>query len=329
MTKKDGPVFPICPICKDPIEFSVIDGVVKRNNEYSVYECRSCQVLVTHPFPSPEELSKLYSTGNYRTKTGKRFHPVLEYMIHLLTVRKRQRIERFRDPGRILDIGCGRGLFLHIMQEDGWQVVGQEFSETSASYASKIYGIEVRSGELKESEYESESFDVININHVLEHLENPDEVIAECYRILKKGGLLVTAVPNTDSLQAHFGKNKWFQLDLPFHLYHFSSKSLFDLLEKNSFKVELARHFKFEYNPFGWLQTLYNASGVRENFLYDLLKSADLRNGDPNSSPMMDYLKTLVLMPLYLPLSLLFSIIEAIIKKGGTIEVYSVKNESV
>ncbi len=329
MTIKNYPALPVCPICKEQIENSIISGVVKNNNTYSVYKCDSCQVWVTHPFPSHEELAKLYSTGNYRTKTGKRFNPVLEYIIYLLTVRKRKRIERFRDHGRILDIGCGRGLFLHIMQEDGWDVAGQEFSEISASYASDIYGIDVRTGELKDCEYESESFDVVNINHVLEHLENPDQVIAECYRILKKGGLLVTAVPNIDSLQGLFGKKHWFQLDLPCHLYHFSSKSLFDLLQKNSFKVELTRHFKFEYNPFGWLQTLYNASGIRENLLYDLLKSSDLRKKDHDKSPIIDYLKIFILIPLYLPLSFMLSIIEAIINKGGTIEVYSVKKESV
>jgi len=322
-------MLPVCPLCKDQIELSIFDDVVKNNNKYNVYNCSSCQIWVTHPFPTHEELARLYSTGNYRTKTGKRFNPVLEYIIHLLTVRKRKRIERFRDHGRILDIGCGRGLFLHIMQEDGWEVAGQEFSETSASYASNIYGIDVQTGALKDCEYDSESFDVVSINHVLEHLENPDEVITECYRILKKGGLLVTAVPNIDSLQAYFGKRKWFQLDLPCHLYHFSSKSLIDLLEKNSFKVEVARHFKFEYNPFGWLQTLYNATGIRENLLYDLLKSSDLRKKDHDTYRIMDYLKTFILMPLYLPLSLMLSIIEAIIKKGGTIEVYSVKNPSL
>jgi 2-polyprenyl-3-methyl-5-hydroxy-6-metoxy-1,4-benzoquinol methylase len=329
IAKKSYPASPICPLCQDQIELTVIEGVIKSNNKYNVYNCTSCQIWVTHPFPTREELARLYSTGNYRTKTGKRFNPVLEYIIHLLTVRKRKRIERYRDHGRILDIGCGRGLFLHIMQEDGWEVAGQEFSETSASYASDIYGIDVRTGELKDCEYESESFDVVNINHVLEHLENPDEVIAECYRILKKGGLLVTAVPNIDSLQGFFGQKHWFQLDLPCHLYHFSTKSLFDLLTKNSFKVELARHFKFEYNPFGWLQTLYNASGIRENILYDLLKSSDLRKKDHDTSPILDYLKTFILMPLYLPLSLMLSIIEAIIKKGGTIEVYSIKKEPV
>jgi len=100
------------------------------------------------------------------------------------------------------------------------------------------------------------------------------------------------------------------------------------LLEKKSFKVELTRHFKFEYNPFGWLQTLYNVTGIRENLIYDLLKSSELRKKDYGTIPMMDYLKTFILIPLYLPLSFLLSIIEAIIKKGGTIEVYSVKNES-
>ena len=88
----------------------------------------------------------------------------------------------------------------------------------------------------------------------------------------------------------------------------------------------MIRHFKFEYNPFGWLQTMLNASGIRENHLYDLLKSSELNNKDNGTSLFMNYLKSFFLVPLCLPLSFIFSIIEALFKKGGTIELYILKN---
>ena len=91
------------------------------------------------------------------------------------------------------------------------------------------------------------------------------------------------------------------------------------------FQVDLIRHFKFEYNPFGWLQTMLNASGIKENLFYEQLKSAELKNHTHKTFQFLDYLKSLFLIPLYLPLSFLFSIIEAMFKKGGTIEVYSIK----
>ncbi|MBT5471317.1 MAG: class I SAM-dependent methyltransferase [Nitrospina sp.] len=316
---------PVCSLCGKESQKVVFENVYKNNQAYDVIECLSCQVWFTHPIPSTEELSKLYSTGNYRAKTGKRFIPILEKIIHFLTMRKRNRIKKYMAGGRILDIGCGRGLFLNLMKKDGWLVAGQEFDEKSASYAVDNYGIDVHTGSLQ-GKFESESFDVVNINHVLEHLENPEKIIAECNRILKRGGLLVIAVPNIDSLQAKFGERKWFQLDIPCHLYHFSSSSIVKLIESNFFKVDLVRHFKLEYNPFGWLQTMLNVLGIHENHLYDMLKSSELKSNEKGNFPLSDNIKSFFLVPLCLPLSFIFSIIEAMFKKGGTVEIYSLKN---
>jgi 2-polyprenyl-3-methyl-5-hydroxy-6-metoxy-1,4-benzoquinol methylase len=324
MNSKIKPAFPICSLCGKNSEKVIFSNIIKSNKEYNIFECLPCNVWITYPIPSQNELSALYSTGNYRAKTGKRFNPVLEKIIHFLTTRKRNRIKEYVNGGRILDIGCGRGLFLNLMKKEGWLVTGQEYDKKSASYAIANYGIDVHTGSL-EGEFESESFDVVNINHVLEHLEKPGETLAECNRILKKGGLLVVAVPNIDSFQANFGKKNWFQLDIPYHLYHFSSKSLIDLIENRLFQVDMVRHFKFEYNPFGWLQTMLNASGIQENLFYEQLKSSELKNKTHKTFQFLDYLKSLLLIPLYLPLSFLFSIIEAMFKKGGTIEVYSIK----
>ena len=315
---------PICRLCGEGSERVVFDKI-RNNKTYSAYECSTCKVWFTHPTPSLGELSLFYSTGNYRAETGKRFVPILEKVIHFLTVRKRNRIKSYVKRGRILDVGCGRGLFLNIMDQDGWQVTGHEFDNKSAAYAINNYGIDVYTGPL-DGKFEDESFDVVNINHVLEHIEKPGETLSECHRILKKGGLLVVAVPNIDSFQAKFGGSNWFQLDIPIHLYHFSSKSLMDLIECKSFKVNLIRHFKFEYNPFGWLQTMLNNSGMQENLLYDLLKSSELKKNNQKQISLSDYLKLFFLVPLYMPISLILSIIEAIFKKGGTIEVYSIKN---
>mgnify|MGYP006137858163 CR=1 FL=1 len=317
----------VCSICGKGSDKVIFDKIIKENKIYSAYECLECQVWFTHPIPTLDELSKLYSTGNYRAETGKRFIPILEKAIHFLTIRKRNRIKKYVKGGRILDVGCGRGLFLNIMKQDGWQVMGQEFDSKSASYAINKYGIDVHAGTL-DGKFENESFDVVNINHVLEHLEKPGETLVECHRILKTGGLLVVAVPNIDSFQAKFGNANWFQLDIPIHLCHFSSKSLIGLIESKLFKVDLIRHFKFEYNPFGWLQTMLNSSGVQENLLYDLLKSSDLKKNNYRENQFSDYVKLFFLVPLYLPLSLLFSIIEAMFKKGGTVEVYSIKNNN-
>ena len=86
---------------------------------YNVSECVECEIGVTHPLPSEDELAKLYSSGNYRTSTGERFGITIESLIHLGRLKKRWRINKFIKPGKILDIGCGRGLFLDVMRRGG------------------------------------------------------------------------------------------------------------------------------------------------------------------------------------------------------------------
>lgn len=324
MQSKLRPDAPTCSLCSHKTEKVIFGGIIKNKISYDVFECLSCQTWITHPMPSAEELSITYSTGNYRAKTGKRFNPVLESIIHYLTIRKRERIKKYVRNGKILDIGCGRGLFLDIMQKDDWSVKGYEFDEKSASYARENYGIDVHFGNLY-NRFEDETFDVVNINHVLEHLEAPDAVLSECHRILKKGGLLVVAVPNINSLQAKFGKSNWFQLDLPCHLYHFSTRGLTALIKKKMFLINQVRHFKLEYNPFGWLQTMLNVSGVPENNFYDLLKSSELRKRNKSGLSFKDKIKSILLIPFLIPFSLIMSVIEAMGGRGGTIEVYSQK----
>lgn len=127
------------------------------------------------------------------------------------------------------------------------------------------------------SELPDKSFDVITLFHVFEHTISPQMTINECKRLLKEGGLLVIEVPNLSSLQASIGKKAWFHLDLPHHFYHFSEEGILALLKKNSFSILKVKQFSLEYNPFGWLQTLLNMSGIQENLFYSLLKSRELR----------------------------------------------------
>jgi hypothetical protein len=86
------------------------------------------------------------------------------------------------------------------------------------------------------------------------------------------------------------------------------------------------RRFDIEHNPFGWLQTLMNMSTIRKDLLYELLKKPELRRDELAGTKKKDILLTLILLPFYLPLSLLLSVVETfVLKKAGTVEVYAVK----
>lgn len=322
---KDRADHTICDLCRAPLGRELSVGRRPDDGPYRVHFCSNCRIAVTVPRPSPEELRRLYATDLYRTREGKRFITPIEHSVSLFNRLKSTIVTRRRKSGSILDIGCGRGLFLNVMAGKGWRTTGVEFNAETAAYASRVYGIEVITvqdlAQIPDKEY-----DVITMYHVLEHVERPDTLLDECLRLLKEGGLLFVAVPNISSLQALAGKYRWFHLDVPHHLYHFTTDGLLRLLRRKTFSVEALRHFDPEQNPFGWLQTLLNLSGIRKNFLYDFLKKRELRTVRDGAWPLRDALATVLLLPLYLPLAAALSVIEAAVaRRGGTIEVVAVK----
>ncbi len=314
---------PSCNICGKGLEQKILKGVKSNGDYYDLFFCDYCMTGVTNPMPEPDEALSLYSSENYRTGTGTRFSPFIEFFIYVFRLKRKRDIKRHVKRGSILDIGCGRGLFLRIMKRDGWNAAGVEANEEIASCASEMYGLNVAAGDISNWNFPNESFDVITINHVLEHVFKPAEYIKKCRELLKKGGLLFIAVPNISSLQAVVGKELWFHLDVPYHINHFSTAGLLKLLKDNSFKILGVRHFNLEYNPFGWLQTLLNLSGIGKNFFYNLLKNQKIRK-DSLKTRKGKILLTLALLPLFIPISFILSASESILKRGGTIEVFAI-----
>jgi len=297
-----------------------------RGRTYEVQRCGNCGMGKTMPFPSDEELEELYSASNYRDKDkGKRFIPPMEWLVGLLRNRRLRAIERFIKKGTILDIGCGRGLLLKAARESGWEVYATEHNKDSASHAADILGIDVRSDDIRNAGFESGSFDVISLWHVLEHLQDPQGVIEKCHDLLKPGGLLVIAVPNFASLQAIVSGRHWFHLDVPYHLYHFKLHSLEKLIGRSGFRIKKVSHFSTEYNPYGFLQSMLNMCGISNNFLYNVLRAGRSAPASGGKGYMLNLLLTAVLTPVFIPVSLILSTIESMLSMGGTVQIFSTR----
>lgn len=298
-----------CGGCSGKLErrISCTDG-------YEVYWCAKCGIGVTAPFPADGVLCSLYSTGAYRANDGGRFIPLVELFIRLFRNRHRDRIVRRIAPGRILDIGCGRGTFLASMRSAGWEVLGVEYNDETAGYARMRYGMEV----VTDIPSVKGLFDVVTLNHVIEHLPDPGAMLAVCRGLLKEGGVLVVAAPNFESLQARFGGADWFHLDVPYHLHHLSERWLVRMVKSAGFELERVRRFDFEHNLFGWIQTLFNRMGFRRNALYDFLK--DTSTGRTGVALPVAVAMLLLLAPVTL-LSYLLSVLESVLHASGTVEV--------
>jgi 2-polyprenyl-3-methyl-5-hydroxy-6-metoxy-1,4-benzoquinol methylase len=152
--------------------------------------------IKTEPFPEGAHLLSLYSSDTYRSHEG-RFIDSVELFIRRFRRSRLRKIKEYCSRGRILDIGCGRGLMLSMAKEDGWDTYGLEINDETAFHARNEYGLDVRTGSILETGFEAGTFDVITIWHVLEHVEDPVGTIRECHNLLKPGGTLAIAVPNT------------------------------------------------------------------------------------------------------------------------------------
>lgn len=129
-------------------------------------------------------------------------------------------------PGKLLDIGCGDGTFLHRMQMLGWSVDGLDFDKSAIEAAQIRYGLSLRCGDLAGARFPENTFDAVTMNHVIEHVPHPLALLAEIRRVLKPSGRLVVVTPNSLSLGHKRFLAHWVNLDPPRHLHVFTPNTL-------------------------------------------------------------------------------------------------------
>lgn len=302
-----------CPLCaelKGEPRFA-IESLASQ-----VVVCGACGFGFLHPLPSPAEIAGFYPPAYYGS-TGRKFTGVVEFAIRLVASRHVKFLaSRVPRGGRILDVGCGRGVLLRQLADRGFEAHGFEVSESAAVGVDSRIQLRI-ADDLCEAEYPDGHFDQVIIWHVLEHVCDPRATIDEIRRILKPGGEVVVAVPNFSSLQARWSGPAWFHLDLPRHLYHFPAAALARLLEESGFRITSSHHFSLRQNPFGWVQSALNKlTWLPRNALYELLHQ---RNGN---RPRMSWLTRATLLAAFalgMPFALLVEVVAAMFRSGATV----------
>jgi 2-polyprenyl-3-methyl-5-hydroxy-6-metoxy-1,4-benzoquinol methylase len=213
---------------------------------FDLYHDETLDMLITSPQPSLENLGKYYESEDYISHTDNKrsLFEKLYHFIKSIALKNKLNLINSLQPnkGRILDIGAGTGDFLSVAKNDGWQTIGVEPSERAKAIA-KNKGV---SFVAETSELQNNSFDVISMWHVLEHVPDLDKQIKELKRLLKPTGTLIIAVPNFKSFDAkHYGKF-WAAYDVPIHFWHFSKTAIQLLFEKEEIKLEKVSPMKFD-----------------------------------------------------------------------------------
>ena len=203
---------------------------------YAVHQCSICGSGTTLPLAAGEELAAFYPASYAPHDVPRGL--LSRAMDHVQRARDRRfpllALRSGRRPGRLLDVGCGRGDLVASWIAAGWQALGIEPSPAAAAVA-RQRGAEVLVGTLATVSLERESVDAAVFRHSLEHVLDPQADLRRVHAALRPGGKLAVIVPNWDSWQRHAFADRWFPLDLPRHRTHFTAAGLRAALEKSGY----------------------------------------------------------------------------------------------
>jgi SAM-dependent methyltransferase len=237
-----------CPACETPLDsvprLRGTDRLHGLPGRFEVVVCTACGTGRTLPFVAAEDLGALYP-GSYNAYALPRAPLARAAATGLFRWRYWRALRRLplralaeRPPGRLLDVGSGRGDLGLILRERGWEFAGLEPSPDACAQA-RSRGVPTICGTLERPEAQLEGgYDAAVFQHSLEHVADPAHDLARARALLKPGGLLIVSLPNFASTQARRFGVDWFHLDLPRHRTHFTPRGLDLLLRRSGFDVE-------------------------------------------------------------------------------------------
>lgn len=242
-----------CVACGSPgqeIHANLRDRLFGASGTWSTFRCtrKDCGLGWVHPQPLASETIKLYdsyythavpeeaSDGPERPVdinqwTSRGWKSAIKRLMRSLLPWWRFRLDTdllyvgSTSPGRVLEVGCGSGPFLRILQAAGWDATGIDFDPEAVAAANRA-GLNAKASDLLSEKFPAESFDRIVMDNVIEHLPDPTAVFAECHRVLKPGGRLVMITPNLDGYLHQIYGADWRGLEVPRHLYLYSAPAM-------------------------------------------------------------------------------------------------------
>ena len=297
---------------------------------FQIAACAACGFVITNPQPSIHEIGTYYPAGYYGAPGDRRFPLVIELMQKALYNQRVRMVERVAGSrrGRVLDVGCGRGLLLAAFRRKGWEPQGTELSDAAAQYAREVVKVPVEIGSLEEVRFPGNHFDAITMWHVLEHIHDPRMMLIEIRRILKPGGVLMVGVPNFSGLEARCFRDKWFHLDVPRHVTHLTKSKLKQVLDENGFEQRRWSHFAPEYDVFSFVQSALNRCGLRHNLLYNVLRGKQAKVFAGERTPMWQIPASFALSAAFGLLSLPATFLAGLLGQAGTMTVLAVKKSA-
>ncbi len=279
-----------CPLCgsreatvlrppRYPESFSEdqLAEVYRASSDHSlvgqVLRCECCALAYISPRPRPDLILAGYSQAEDPQFIRQNALRVRTFTRNLLRLARRLGLKPGPDV-RVLDVGCAGGAFPKAAADLGFSVVGVEPSAWLCEQGRRLYGLDLRPGVLADQDFAPESFDVVTLWDVIEHLADPREVLQDIHRLLRPGGHLILNYPDYRSIVGRLLGRKWpFWLDV--HLLYFTRRTIGELAVQAGFEVVRFSPFwqtlqvgyvlqraGAYFRVFGWLGKLVSLVGL-------------------------------------------------------------------
>lgn len=226
--------------------------ILDSKDNFSIYRCYDCEIIfIAGVLIDSKYYSKYYPQNYYDKELSNNLINLFVNLIEKISIKIKERqilnnLLNKKFKLKILDIGCGNGRFLTNISNSRFDKYGVEINPEGYKRC-REKKLKTYNQELKNINFEDNFFDAITLWHVIEHLDNPSEVMLNIKKILKKEGILVISTPNTTSLGFKYGQSLWFHLDVPRHLILYNKKSLEYFFDKTGFKVIQEKNIFYDF----------------------------------------------------------------------------------
>lgn len=250
-----------CPWCgcSNTTSYIQLKDYFLSQEDFEIFECPACHLLFTDPRPSGPAADKYYQSENYLShqENKKGLVPRIYEFVKSFNLRNKVHLaSEGLSPGHVLDIGCGVGDFLVSMKKAGWTVMGIEPSSQAREIANQRLGFYPLTP-ADYSQLPDQSFELITMWHVLEHVDDLSFQLQQLQRLLKPGGRLLLALPNFTSFDAqHYGQY-WAAWDVPRHLNHFCPDSIQAVFADSAFQSFDIQKLKWDAYYISYLSETY------------------------------------------------------------------------
>ncbi|MBR0568589.1 class I SAM-dependent methyltransferase [Azoarcus sp. L1K30] len=236
-----------CPLGCGRNDQVVLDHVTDRLHglpgEYRIVRCRNCGLMRTNPRPTAATIAYYYPSNYaphrndaHRASVAGRVEP---YWKRVLTdlIDERDTLMPDVKRGRALEFGCASGGFLARLRDSGWLADGIEPNHDAAARA-RAAGFAVHVGQIEDAPVPGVRYDLVVGWMVMEHLHHPIDALRKLHEWSNPDALLAISVPDCGTWEFSLFKDKWFGLQVPTHLFHFTRASLTEVLRRGGWEVE-------------------------------------------------------------------------------------------